>query len=104
MVESIRNAYLIFEQLNISVTALIVVVVLLSLAFLFSLREAASWFFKIDDLKTDIQSLHEVSSQLQSEIQTLQSLINEAKSLGAPASAIIATRPLSKVILGQPLH
>lgn len=79
MLDAIRNAYTLLEQLNISVTGLIVIMVILSLAFLFAIREAAAWFFKIDDLKRDINALREISTQMETEIHALQTLIAQAR-------------------------
>jgi uncharacterized membrane protein len=79
MLDAIRSAYAIFEQLNISITGLLVIMLILALAFLFAVREAATWFFKVDDLKRDIHSLREVTAQLEGEIRALHNLIGQAK-------------------------
>lgn len=79
MLETIKNAYAIYEQLNISVTGLIVAALILALAFLFAVREAATWFFKVDDLKRDIHRLGEITVQLEGEIRALQNLLSQAK-------------------------
>jgi hypothetical protein len=73
MLDFIRDAYDVFAQLNLSVTGLIAMSVILALAFLFSVREAASWFFKIDDVQRDIMRLRDVVRQLEVEIKSLHS-------------------------------
>lgn len=85
MIEAIRSAYEVFENLNLSVGGVLAIALFLFLAFLFSVREAASWFFKVNDLKRDVQDLHEVCRDLRAEIRTLQFLMSQLKSTVAEA-------------------
>ena len=77
--QSIYGAFESFQSLHLSVTALMVIALILTLAFLFAVREAATWFFKVGDLKRDIKRLHSVSEQLENEVKTIQSLLNEMR-------------------------
>lgn len=92
MIEAIRNAYEVLEQLNLSVWGVLLIAGLLFVAFLFAAREAATWFFKVDDLKRDIQDLREVSQELQAELRTLQTLINQLKGPASSASPVITPK------------
>lgn len=56
-----------------------------TIAFLFAMRELAAWFFKIDDLKRDIRSLEVGISRLEGEIKALQS--KDSNSYGEPTAA-----------------
>lgn len=79
MLEVLKNIYGTIDQLHLSVTSIVVAMVLLSLAMLFSIREAACWFFKIHDLKRDLRRLQEITGQLEGEIRALHSLIDHLK-------------------------
>ncbi|MEK7356736.1 MAG: hypothetical protein AAB250_09815, partial [Bdellovibrionota bacterium] len=49
--------------------------------FFFALREAATWFLKIDDLKSDIRRLRDLVLQMEGEVRVLQALVpNEPRS------------------------
>lgn len=77
--DAIQSAYSLFESLNLSVTSLVVIALIFALAFLFSFREAAAWFFKIDDIKKELRHLNETAYRLEGEISSLQSLLTEAR-------------------------
>ena len=73
----ITDAYKMFDQLNLSVTSLVVIGVVLSLMFLFAAREAAAWFFKVDDVKKDVRKLRQLVIDLEGEMRSLQGLLNQ---------------------------
>lgn len=69
----IQTAYQTIDKLQLSLPMLAVIALVITLAFLFAMREIAAWFFKIDDLKKDIRSLEVGISRLEAEIKALQS-------------------------------
>jgi Na+-transporting NADH:ubiquinone oxidoreductase subunit NqrF len=73
----ITDAYKMFDQLNLSVTSLVVIGVVLTLMFLFAAREAAAWFFKVDDVKRDVRKLRQLVIDLEGEMRSLQGLLNQ---------------------------
>lgn len=73
----ITDAYKLFDQLNLSVTSLVVIAAVLSLLFLFAAREAAAWFFKVDDVKRDVRKLRQLVIDLEGEMRSLQGLLNQ---------------------------
>ena len=73
----ITDAYKMFDQLNLSVTSLVVIGIVLSLLFLFAAREAAAWFFKVDDVKRDVRKLRQLVIDLEGEMRSLQGLLNQ---------------------------
>lgn len=77
--DAIQSAYSVFESYNLSVTTLIVLTLVFSLAFLFSVREAAAWFFKIDDLKKELKRLNASALQIEAEIAILKEILNQAR-------------------------
>ncbi len=79
------SAYI--AQLNVSVTGLIAAAVIFCLAFLFAIREAASWFFKVDDLKRDLRKLHQLTMELEKEIRSLQSSLKAVQNQETQAIA-----------------
>ncbi len=99
MLEMLRNVYALVEQ--VSVTALIVASVVFTLAFLFAVREAASWFFKIDDIKRDVRKLHEVVVELEAEVRTLQSYLAQAKE---PLKAVVNVASESAAATPTPIE
>ncbi len=105
MIEAIQQAYEFFERMNISVTSLIVISLILSLTFLFAIREAASWFFKVDQLKRDLKRLKLSTAQLEGEIRSLRVLLTQSKqnslSVVSPAGASVA--PLDQKQEGAPV-
>jgi hypothetical protein len=91
-IDFLNDAYAYYERLNVSATGLLAIAVIFFLALLFSIREAAAWFFKVDDVKRDVRKLHEATSQLEAEIKVLQGLILQAKShVPAPPPAPAAS-------------
>jgi outer membrane murein-binding lipoprotein Lpp len=89
ILELIRNAYSVLDQF--SITGLIVVSVAFTLAFLFAIREAASWFLKIDDVKSDVRKLSDVILHLEGEVRALQGLISQAKNQAAASATSAPT-------------
>lgn len=79
LIQMAQNAYNLLEQFHISLTGLLVAALVFALAFIFAVREAASWFFKVDDVKRDIRRLHEITAQLEGEIKALQTLLIQTK-------------------------
>lgn len=77
--DTLQNLYEMFGSAHLSLTALSAIVLTLTLAFLYSSREAAAWFFKVNDIKKDIGLLNEGLSQIEGEIRGLKSLFAEAK-------------------------
>ncbi len=94
ILDFVRNSYSVFEQLGLSVTALITIAVIVSLAFLFAVREVATWFFKIDDLKRDIVLLREVATQLEGEIRALNTQLQVVAP--PPGQAGAGTAPIKR--------
>ncbi len=81
----IQTTYQTIDRLNLSMEMLAAIAVVVTIAFLFAMREVAAWFFKIDDLKRDIRSLEVGISRLEGEIKALQS--KDAESFNEPVSA-----------------
>lgn len=75
VVKAIGDAYAFFDSLQVSVTAMVVALVIVSFGFFFALREAATWFLKIDDLKSDVRGLRDLVLQMEGEVRVLQSLL-----------------------------
>jgi len=104
MLEAIRNAYTVFEQLNISVTGVIVLAVILALAFLFAVREAATWFFKVYEVKKDVLRLREVTVQLEAEIRTLHTLISQVQTKTQPSFVAPPPAPQAVTAVSAPVE
>ncbi|MES2965373.1 MAG: hypothetical protein V4760_15930 [Bdellovibrionota bacterium] len=77
VVKAIGDTYSFFDSLQISVTALVVALVIVSFGFFFALREAATWFLKIDDLKSDVRRLRDLVLQMEGEVRVLQTLLTD---------------------------
>ena len=121
VVKAIGQAYAAFDSLQISMTALLIGLAVFSFGFFFALREAASWFLKIDDVKKDVRRLREIVLEMEAELRVAQSLIqknqpalNEASSLTqetesadivvdvAPKSAVATNRAAEPAALAKP--
>lgn len=87
--DAIQSAYSVFESYNLSVTTLIVLALIFALAFLFSVREAAAWFFKIDDLKRELKRLNESALHLEAEIAALKEIVSQARHTEPPLTAVV---------------
>ncbi len=85
----IGQAYGLFDQLHLSVTGVIAIAIILALAFLFALREAAAWFFKIHDLKRELRTLREQNVHLEGEIHALQTLVGRLNTPPEQASPVL---------------
>jgi hypothetical protein len=72
---TIQNIYGLIDQFNLSVSALLAALVVFALALLFAVREMATWFFKVNDLKRDLARLHEITLQLEGELKLVQNLV-----------------------------
>jgi hypothetical protein len=77
--EWINQVYAFIGHWNLSVTALAAAAVIFGLALLFAVREAASWFFKVDHVRRDIKKLHKIHLDLESEVRSLHTLIEAAQ-------------------------
>lgn len=100
----VTDIYNLFDNLNLSVTSLLVIGGVLTLLFLFAAREAAAWFFKIDDVKKDVRKLRQLVIDLEGEVRSLQGLLKQnisakayesasAEAAAAPAAIAAATAP-----------
>jgi hypothetical protein len=80
----LSDVYTMFDSLNLSVTALVAVGLVLSIVFIFAAREAASWFFKIDDLKKDVKKVGQLVVDMEAEVRLLQGLLSQTVKLATP--------------------
>ena len=106
--ETVRKTYEIFDSLNLSVTGLLVLGVVLALGFLFAIREAAAWFFKVDDLKRDVRRLQELVLAIEGEVRVLQNVMAHGREAQAASTAQAMTlgaekKPEAKVAAGFPI-
>lgn len=90
VVKAIGDAYAFFDSLQISVTAMVIALVIVSFGFFFALREAATWFLKIDDLKSDVRRLRDLVLQMEGEVRVLQSLLSNDS---APRPKVAEEKP-----------
>jgi hypothetical protein len=90
--ERIGEIYNTFDRLNISVEMLLVITVLLLTATLFAAREAAAWFFKVDDVKRDVRRLTDLTRELEAEIKGLR--VSLEKGRPATISEIVEAETL----------
>lgn len=79
MLDTINRVYAFYDELSISMTGWILIAVVCLLGLLFTLREIATWFFKVGDVKKDLARLQETMSQLEGEIRVLQGLFTKEK-------------------------
>jgi hypothetical protein len=82
-----------FDSLNLSVTALVVIGLVLAIVFIFAAREAASWFFKIDDLKKDVKKVGQLVVDMEAEVRLLQGLLSQNVKLATPPEPPVPTAP-----------
>lgn len=104
--ETVQRTYDLFESLNLSVTGLLVLGAVLALGFLFAIREAASWFFKVDDLKRDVRRLQELVLAIEGEVRVLQNVMAQGREAQATAAAPTLgaeKKPEAKVAAGFPI-
>jgi Na+-transporting NADH:ubiquinone oxidoreductase subunit NqrF len=97
----LSDAYAMFDSLNLSVTALVAMGLILTIVFLFAIREAASWFFKIDDIKQDVKKVRQLVVDMEAEVRTLQSLLTQNIKLaspGAPEAGAATTQKSSRAL------
>ena len=71
----LNDAYAMFDSLQLSVTSLVVAGLVLTLFFLFALREAATWFFKINDMKADLRRLRQLVVDMEGELRLMHSML-----------------------------
>lgn len=76
-IQAIQNIYAFMDKMDVTPGFLIGLALLLSLAGLFAVREAAAWFFKVEDLRTDIDRLHDIAVKLEGEIRVVQKLVSQ---------------------------
>lgn len=79
IINEILNVYAWLDRMHLTFGILLAITGLLVLAAVFTAREAISWFLKVNDVKKDIQRLHEITLQLEGEIRTLQLLMRSEK-------------------------
>lgn len=105
----LNDAYTLFDSLNLSVTSLVVMGLLLTVVLLFVLRQAASWFFKVDDIKRDIRDVRQLVVDMEGEIRLLQGLLSqnvrvatELSEMPVPAPAAAAPKTKAPEITPAP--
>lgn len=77
LLTALTQTYEFFDSLNLSVTAWVVIGLLLAVVALLALREAAAWFFKIDDIKKDVKKMRQAVIDMEAEVRSLQSLLSQ---------------------------
>jgi hypothetical protein len=78
LAQLLDDSYGFVQRLQVSPGFLLGLAVLLAIAGLLALREAAAWFFKVEDLKRDLARLQETAAQLEGEIRVVQGLMKQA--------------------------
>ena len=73
----INDIYAHLDKLNMSITSLIAIGVVLLLIFLFSVREAATWFFKIDALRRDVRKLTKLTTEVEGQLRRMQDMLDQ---------------------------
>ncbi len=88
-IQALQSFYGFMDGLGISPGLLIGLAALLALAGLLAVREAAAWFFKIDELRRNIDRLCDAASRLESEVRVVRDLVKTSRETGAgePASS-----------------
>ncbi len=86
--DAIQSAYGVFESLNLSVTTLILLAFAFVLAFLLSVREAITWFFKIDSLRKELKRMKESVDRLQSDVTIIKEYVRHAHEEALHFSAV----------------
>ncbi|HVK61993.1 MAG TPA: hypothetical protein VM432_10600 [Bdellovibrionales bacterium] len=71
----VQRTYAFFDQLGLSITGLLIVGALFALALIFAVREAATWFFKIDDVKKDLRRVRDSLNEIEGELRALQTIM-----------------------------
>ncbi len=84
----LSDAYAMFDSLQLSVTSLVLIGILLTVVFLFAIRQAATWFFKIDDIKSDVRKLRQLVVDLEGEVRLLQGLLTQNVRLASDRAAV----------------
>ena len=88
----LSDAYALFDSLNLSVTALVGIGLALGVVFIFAAREAASWFFKIDDLKKDVKKVSQLIVDMEAEVRLLQGLLSQTVNAATPDEPPVASK------------
>lgn len=88
IVKGVGDAYATFDSMQISVTALLIGLVVFSFGFFFALREAASWFLKIDDVKKDVRRLRDLVLDMEGELHSLQAQMAKNKTASDLSPAV----------------
>lgn len=105
MLEAIQNAYSVLDRLQFSMTQLLVITVIFSLTFIFAVREATSWFLKVDSLKKEMKKLNRTTAQLEADIKEVKALLlansttqqADARESGlAPEGFTLSSEPAAK--------
>lgn len=96
----LQNFYSLVERLQVTPEFLLGLAVLFALAGLLAMREAASWFFKVDDLKRDIGRIQETALQLETELRLVQSLLTQT--LTAQSAQSGETQPAAELETTKP--
>jgi hypothetical protein len=78
IVSALTDFYNWVQSLQVSSGFLLGLAALFAIAGMLALREAAAWFFKVEDLKKDIARLQDTAALLESEIRLVQTLMREA--------------------------
>ncbi len=106
VVSALTDFYNWIQTLQVSSGFLLGLAALFAIAGMLALREAAAWFFKVEDLKKDIARLQDTAALLESEVRLVQSLMREAtnrqNSVANQPAAVSGTEPAGPVALSKP--
>jgi hypothetical protein len=105
----ISDAYTMFDSIDLSITSLVLIGLVLTIVFLFAAREAATWFFKIDDIKKDVKKVSQLVIDLEAEVRLLQGLLTQNITLAtdrlgreASTSPVVTPMPLLATEIKKP--
>jgi hypothetical protein len=107
IVSALTDFYNWVQSLQVSSGFLLGLAALFAIAGMLALREAAAWFFKVEDLKKDIARLQDTAAVLESEIRLVQSLMREATdrqltlNQSTASTAVTTTTPAGPVALNK---
>ena len=97
LIKYVQDFYTWAQGLDTSPGYLLGLAALFAIAGLLALREAAGWFFKIDDIKRDIARVQDTTMQLEAELRKFQALLVEANQKGV---SVVEAQPTSSTEAG----
>jgi hypothetical protein len=89
----VQAAYSFLDRFHMSPRLLLGIAAILLLTAFLAVREAVTWFLKIETLKKDIRRLHSISARLDEELRAVRAFMEKQNPAASSPLTSVSRRP-----------